>query len=113
MAIGKFQGAMIPITPSGSRVTSMSTFGLTLANFSPGILSASPAKKSKICPARAASPIPSGSVLPSSRESSRPSSSRRARISVETRRRMSWRSWGVVRDQAGKAACAASIAALV
>ncbi len=28
---------MMPTTPSGSRVTSMSMFGLTLANFSPGI----------------------------------------------------------------------------
>ena len=37
MAIGKFHGAMMPTTPSGSRVTSMSTLGRTLANFSPGI----------------------------------------------------------------------------
>ena len=57
--------------------------------------------------------IASGSVLPSSRASSRPSSSRRARISVEARSRMSWRSCGVVRAQAGKAACAAWTAASV
>ena len=36
IAIGKFQGAMMPITPTGSRVASMSTPGLTEANFSPG-----------------------------------------------------------------------------
>src|ERR1700722_7096853 len=101
---------MIPITPTASRVSSTSTLGLTLASFSPGMRKASPAKKSKICPARVASPIPSASVLPSSRESSRPSSSRRARISVEARKRMSCRSCGVERDQAGKAALAAATA---
>ena len=81
IAIGKFHGAMMPTTPTASRVTSTSTPGRTLANFSPGMRSASPAKKSKICAARSTSPIASGSVLPSSRASSPPSSSRRARIS--------------------------------
>src|SRR5208337_3834568 len=113
MAIGKFHGVMIPMTPTGSRVASISTLGRTDANFSPGILSVSPAKKSKMWPARDTSPTASGRVLPSSRASSRPSSSRRARISIDARNRMSCRSCGVVRAQAGKAARAASIAASV
>ena len=109
--MGKFHGAMIPTTPTASRVTSTSMLGRTLASFSPAMRSASPAKKSKIWPARATSPIASGSVLPSSRANSRPSSSRRANISAETRNRMSCRSCGEDRDQAGKAARAAAMAA--
>ena len=79
-------------------------------SFSPASRSVSPEKKSKICAARITSPTASGSVLPSSRASRRPRSSLRARISSETFFKMSWRCWIPERDQAGKAARAASIA---
>ena len=63
MAIGKFHGVMMPTTPTGSRVTSTSTPGRVEAIFSPASRSTSPAKKSKIWPARATSPIALGQRL--------------------------------------------------
>ncbi|RDL47658.1 hypothetical protein BLJAPNOD_05582 [Ensifer sp. M14] len=111
MAIGKFHGVMMPTTPTGSRVISTPMFGRTEGMTSPAKRSASPAKKSKIWPARTVSPMPSASVLPSSRDNSRPSSSLRAKISSAVFRRMAWRSRMPERDQAGKAALAAAIAA--
>ena len=108
MAIGKFHGAMMPTTPTGSRVTSMSTPGRTLANFSPGMRSDFAGEEVEDLRRRAStSPIASGSVLPSSRGSRRPSSSLRAAISSETFNRTSWRSCGVVRAQPCSAARAA------
>ena len=104
---------MIPTTPTGSRVTSTSTFGRTLANFSPGMRKRLAGEEIEDLAGAADLAVASGSVLPSSRASRRASSSRRARISVETRSRMSCRSCGVVRDQAGKAACAAATAASI
>ena len=68
MAMGKFHGVMMPTTPTASRVISTPTPGRTLGTVSPDRRSASPAKNSKICPARVTSPMPSASVLPSSRD---------------------------------------------
>ena len=70
MAIGKFQGVMIP-TDADRLAGDLDADarphrGHDLA----GEAQASPAKNSKICAARMASPTPSASVLPSSRESS-------------------------------------------
>ena len=48
IAIGKFQGVRIPITPTGSRLTSTSTSGRTECRYSPGERSASAAKNLKI-----------------------------------------------------------------
>ncbi|KQY76840.1 hypothetical protein ASD52_22720 [Ensifer sp. Root142] len=79
---------MMPTTPTGSRVISTPISGRTEGMISPASLSASPAKKSKIWPARTVSPMPSASVLPSSRDNSRPSSSLRARISSAVFRRI-------------------------
>ena len=110
IAIGKFHGQIIPTTPTGSRVISMSTPGRTEASLSPVSRNASPEKNRKICAARTVSPIPSTSGLPSSRERMAPISSLRASSSSPTRLRMSWRSCGVLRDQAGNASRAASIA---
>ena len=112
IAIGKFHGVMMPMTPIGSRVTSISTPGRIDASFSPDARTTSPAKKRKICPARVTSPTPSGSVMPSSRESSRPSSSLRARISAPILSRLFARSWIEPMDQAGNAFAAAAIACL-
>ena len=58
MAIGKFQGVMMPTTPTASRVISTPMPGRTLATLSPVRRRASPAKKSKICAARIVSPMP-------------------------------------------------------
>ncbi len=113
IASGKFQGAISPITPTGSRVISTSMPGRTEGISSPPARSTSPAKNLKMCPARVASPTASGSVLPSSEASSRPSSSLRARISLPARSRMSLRCWMPLRDQAGKASRAAAMAARV
>src|SRR3990167_3677360 len=60
MANGKFHGAMMPTTPTGSRVTSTCTPWRTEASSSPWMRSASPAKNLKICPLRATSARPSG-----------------------------------------------------
>ena len=110
MAIGKFQGQIIPTTPTGSRVISMSTPGRTEASLSPVSRSASPEKNRKICAARTVSPIPSASGLPSSRDRMAPISSLRASSSSPIRLRMSCLSCGVLRDQAGNAFCAAAMA---
>ena len=66
IASGKFQGVTIPTTPSGSRITSMSTPGRTERWCSPPTRNASPAKNLKIHAARCASPMPSALGLPSS-----------------------------------------------
>ena len=100
----------MPTTPTGSRVTSISTPGRTEASFSPLRRKASPEKNRKICAARAVSAMPSASGLPSSRESKAPISSLRAKSSSPIRFKTSWRTCGVVRDQAGNASCAAAIA---
>ena len=110
MAIGKFQGVMMPTTPTGSRVISTPTPGRTDGTSSPVSRRASPAKNSKICAARTVSPMPSASVLPSSRLSSVPSSSLRARVSAAAFFRTSWRCNGPERLQPGKAAFAAATA---
>ena len=81
-----------------------------LGKRSPGTRNASPAKNSKICDDRVASSSASGSVLPSSRASRSPSASRWAAIAAETRISASWRTSGVARDHAGKAARAATTA---
>ena len=60
IAIGKFHGVMMPITPTGSRVISTRIPGRTEGSISPASRNASPAKNLKMYPARAASPIPSG-----------------------------------------------------
>ncbi len=111
MAIGKFQGVIRPMTPTGSRVISTSTPGRTEGSFSPDRRSASPAKNLKMWPARTVSPTPSASVFPSSRESSRPSSSLRARMSDPALSRMFARSWIELTDHVVKAFLAASMAA--
>ena len=110
IATGKFQGVMSPTTPTGSRVISTVTPGRTEGTISPVSLSASPAKKSKICAARAVSMTPSASVLPSSRARSRPISSLRAAISSAAARSTAWRWAGPERDQAGNASLAAAMA---
>jgi hypothetical protein len=110
MANGKFQGAMMPTTPTGSRVTSTSMPGRTDASFSPGVRRASPAKNLKMWPARATSPIASGSALPSSRASSSPSSSLRATISLPIWSSASARRCGVENAHAGVASDAARMA---
>ena len=113
MAMGKFHGVMMPTTPTASRVISTPTPGRTDGTLSPVSRSASPAKNSKIWPARVTSPMPSASVLPSSRLQqrgrARPCGRRsRARSCV----RMPQRSRRPERDQAGKAALAAAMAVL-
>ncbi len=113
MAIGKFHGVMMPTTPIGSRVISTPTPGRTDGSVSPESRSASPAKNSKICPARVTSPMPSASVLPSSRDRSMPSSSLRAKISCAVFDSMLQRSRMPERDQAGNAAFAAAMASSV
>ncbi|CFN71152.1 Uncharacterised protein [Bordetella pertussis] len=110
MAIGKFQGAMMPTTPTGSRVTSTSMPGRVMGSFSPWMRKASPAKNLKMWPARVTSLTPSGRVLPSSRDSSRPSSSLRASNSVPTASSTSARRCPVLRAHAWAAALAAAIA---
>ncbi len=110
MADGKFQGAMMPTTPSGSRVISTSTPGRTEEINSPERRSTSPAKNLNTLPARTTSPTPSARVLPSSRDSSWPSSSLRAMISRPAFSRMSARACVLNEDHAGNAARAAAIA---
>ena len=111
MAIGKFHGVMMPMTPTGSRVISTRIPGRTEGSISPASRRTSPAKNLKMYPARAASPIPSGLVLPSSRASRVPSSSFRAMISLPILSSASDRAWMLPRDQAGNAARATAIAA--
>ena len=48
MAIGKFQGVKIPMTPTGSRVTSTSTSGLTERSTWPSLLTTAAAKYLKM-----------------------------------------------------------------
>ncbi|MNN43746.1 hypothetical protein D3C81_1579980 [compost metagenome] len=110
IAIGKFQGVMIPTTPSGSRRTSVSTPGRMDARRSPERRNASPAKNLNTLPARTTSPIPSGRVFPSSRASNRPNSSRRAKISVPMWSSASLRTSAVDRAQFGAASKASSTA---
>jgi hypothetical protein len=110
IAIGKFQGVMIPTGPTASRVISTPTPGRTEGRISPESRRHSPAKKSKICAARTVSPIPSASVLPSSRLRSVPSSSLRARISAAAFESTACRSSGPERLQPGNAALAAAMA---
>ena len=111
IAMGKFHGVMIPITPSGSRRTSTSTPGRMEGKRSPDIRKASPAKNLNTRPALTTSPTPSARVLPSSRASKRPSSSRRARTSLPIRSSASLRCSAVNFAHAACASNAASTAA--
>jgi hypothetical protein len=111
MAIGKFQGVMRPTTPIGSRCTITSTPGRTLGISSPASRSASPAKKSKICPAWRLRPwLNKRLALLAGQEP--PEFLLARQDSSDAFFRMSWRCWMPERDQAGKAALAAAIAPL-
>ncbi len=101
---------MMPTTPTGSRVTSMSTPGRTEATRSPAMRNASPAKNLKMLPARVASPIASGRVLPSSRARRLPSSSLRASTSLPTTSSTSARRCGLAAAHVGAASRAAAMA---
>ena len=110
IAAGKFQGVIRPMTPIGSRVTSMSTPGRTEASASPGMRNASPPKKRMICAARRVSAMASLRILPSSRASIRPISSDSTSMRRATRSRRSARASGPFACQAGRAARAACTA---
>ncbi len=111
MAMGKFQGAISPNTPTGSRRVVTSMPGRVESRAWPWRRSASPAKYLKMRPALATSPMASGRVLPSSRASRVPRASRRCRISSPTLSSRSDRTSGLAPDQDGKAWRAASTAA--
>jgi hypothetical protein len=67
MAIGKFQGVMAAITPSGTLSISTLQPGRIESNRSPTFRRASPAKNWKILPALTTSAVASTIVLPVSR----------------------------------------------
>ncbi|MNQ34529.1 hypothetical protein D3C85_479870 [compost metagenome] len=111
--MGKFHGAMMPMTPTGWRSTSTSIPARMESRCSPWMRSDSPAKNLKICPARTTSPIPSARVLPSSRASRVPSSWRRRRISLPMKSSASARCCGLFAAHSGCADSAAVMAVWV